>query len=192
MKAFIYLECRIGKTVGLSDSLIKKTRRDLLVPEEDFKKVDGRVAYTEEAVAKLFGFLQGSKSSAVARSKIPAMDVSEILSAAQVQAAPAEKQPLLLPLPWTLWAVPDAVLIVARIFPRNSKIMHAKLHPEWIKKNGAAYKSKTGIDPDQATHRIKVRSTQKFVVGMEVPCRWKQSDLWLCTRRMPYRKGRWN
>lgn len=189
MSEFKYLECRIGGVIGISDSLIKKARKAVLERDEDFQLVDGRISYTEEGVAKLIGFLQGPEVGDKTRRMAKVIGVSAVLEAIVIQDVPPEKRPLLLGVPWV---IPAAVLIVTRIFPRNSKIMHAKLHPEWIEKNGAAYQSKTGIDPAQLTHRIRVRSTKKFAIGMEVPCDWRQADLWECNRPMPRRKGKWN
>lgn len=204
MNDFIYLECRIGKTVGLSTALIKKARKQFLKDGDDFKLVAGKIAYTKAAVKALVeGLLNCEKTSGGTKGKVKAVDIRSILSAALLLPTTGEKTGIAevvepvsperrLPLPWTYWRIPEAELIVTRIFPRNSHVMHGKLVPEWIEKNGAAFQKKTGIDPRQLTHRIRVRSTLKFTIGMEVPCRWKQSDLWECTRPMPKRKGRWN
>ena len=194
---FIYLECRIGTALGLSDSMVKSARRRFLKKDADYRMIDGRIAYSPSAVDKLIsGLLSCDKSSASTKDKVKAVDVQALLSEALTEPVLKEKQAtaeasptLLLAEPYT---VPDAVLVITRIFPRNRNILHARLSDEWIKKHGHAYYHRIGIDPRHSTHRIRVTSTRKFTVGMEVPCRWKQADLWVCTCRMPRRKGRWN
>lgn len=200
MNDFVYLECRIGKTVGISDSMVKSARKRFLEYGTDFQLIDGRIAYTKLAVKKLVQrLLDCEKTSDSTKDKVGAIDIRAVLADALTAPVAAEKQPIpshaisdpssLLAAPWT---VPDAVLIVTRIFPRNQHIMHAKIDPEWIEKHGFEYFHRIGIDPRQTTHRIRVTSTRKFTVGMAVPCTWKQSDLWTCSCRMPRRRGGWN
>lgn len=192
MSKFIYLECRIGKLIGISDSLIKKARREFLVSGEDFGKVDGRIAYSELAVNTLFdGLLNCGKTSAGTKSKAQAANLADILTGALIEGVSGEKQAVTSSTPWTF---PAAVLIVNRIFAKNSQTLQASLHPDWIEEHGEAYQRVTGIDPAQKKHRIGVRKgyADRFTIGMEVPCTWKQADLWTCARAMPRRKGRWN
>ncbi len=37
----------------------------------------------------------------------------------------------------------------------------------------------------------RVKSTEKFVLGMEVPARFDKGNVWDCTRPCPRRRGRW-
>lgn len=208
MSDFLYLECRLGKTIGLSDSMVKSARKRFLVDGIDFRLVDGRVAYTKAAIKKLVqSMVDCDKTSDSTKDKIGSIDIRVVLAAALISPVVAEIQATQTPVvsekkpaaitdasrllegPWT---VPDAVLIVTRLFPRNQHILHARLDPAWIKENGYKYYHRTGIDPRQHTHRIRVTSTRKFTVGMEVPCNHKQADLWTCNCRMPRRKGSWN
>lgn len=201
---FIYLECRIGERLGLSDSMVKSTRKRFLTPGTDFMLVDGKTAYTKNALDKFIDSLLGcEKTSASTKAKVEAARLSTALELALLEPVLCEKQATekngaaeqitdparLLAVPWK---IPNAVLLVTRIFPRNNKIMLGKIDPAWVEKNGAAYKSKTGISAGVDTHRIRVNTTKNFTIGMEVPCIWRQADLWECSCRMPKRKGKWN
>lgn len=207
MNDFLYLECRIGKTIGLSDSMVKSTRKRFLEDGDDFRRVEGRIAYTKPAVKKMIqSLLDCEKTSPSTKNKVEAADIRAVLAGALAGPVAGEMRGVpedggrrtedgitdparLLAEAWT---VPDAVLIVTRLFPRNQHILHARLDPDWIKKHGYDYFHRIGIDPRLETHRIRVTSTRKFTVGMEVPCRWKQADLWTCKCRMPRRRGQWN
>lgn len=202
MDEFKYLECRMSEVLGVSDSLIKKVRKAHLVSAEDFQLRGGRVAYTQEAVAELLEhLLTGPKSSEGTKDAASTVDMSVLLLRMLIQPIPAEKKRVAESVvsekfvPYALlecpWRPPDAVLTVTRIFPRNIHILLGRLAPEWIEKNGLAYKKKTGIEAD-VLHRIRVASSKKYVIGMEVPCQWKQAEYWEYTSRPPVRRGRWN
>lgn len=202
MKEFIYLECRLRDALGISDGLIKKTRKSILVKGNDFDLVNGKIAYTKATAHRVINHLQNSDaSSASTKAKVDVVNRPEILAAALIQPVPGEKQAdsadgagetpavrstKLLEGPWE---VPDCEMKFHKR-PRNPRILQGRIPEEWVKLHGHDFFHRIGIDP-RRPQRIRVKDNSKFTERMVVPCRWVQADLWECTQRMPKGRGRW-
>ncbi len=218
MKDFIYLECRLRDGLGISDGLMKKTRRAVLSRDNDFALVDGRIAYTAAAVDKAFGFLKGDKSSDSTRERALVANLSEILDAALIQAVPAEKQATQKAEPTTTaseppavrtmnllsapWGVPPAVLVVERL-TLNDRILMARLHEDWVQEHGFDFfhrilfpvlRDAERNNPDlfkTKLFRVRVNTSVNFIKGMTVECAHIDQDFWECTQRMPRWRGKY-
>jgi len=202
MMKYVHYECRLRALLGISDGLIKKTRREILVRDEDYALVQKKVAYTEEATKKVLDYLLNANTSSTKTLElVGAHQVQDILSSDEIRVVLEEKQggdesvkikkdarkPILLLNAG--WVVPDCEMRFHRM-PLNPKIVLGRIDPEWIEKHGVAFQLHTGADPERP-QRVRVRSNVNFTRRLIIPCAWVQSNLWDCTRRAPRQRGKW-
>lgn len=195
-----YLECLLRDAMGISDGLIKKTRKRLLKDRRDYALIEKRIAYTEDAARKVIEHLSGPAVSAATAQKVSTVDVPELLSASLREPIPPEKQAnpedvptlekqteqLLLQEPWK---VPDCEMIFHKK-PLNQRILLGRIPQDWINKHGQHLYLLHGIDA-RKPQRIRVKDNANFTEGMKIPCSWIQNNLWQCTKRMPRGRGKW-
>lgn len=191
MRDFEYVEVMVREALGISDSLIKKTRRAVLEAGVDFEPVGGRICYTADGVGKVVAYLKGDKTSVRTREKVEAACVTDLLSYAARGAVPAEKQAVSAEDSGggADWTVPACELVFHKA-PLNRRIVLGRIPVDWIEAHGCAFRERTGADPERP-QRIQVKDSGNFTEQMVIPCRHVQADLWKCTRRMPRGRGRW-
>jgi hypothetical protein len=157
---FLYLECRVRDVVGISDGLIKKTRREILAEGTDWLLVDRFVAYTAGAVGRVLDYLGGPLASARTRERA-AVDIGMVLEASRREVA----------VPAGFGVVPQRVAVVVKK-TRNRKIMLGRID---------------GIGPVRLQVRSDEHFCAGMEVP---GCELVEADLWRYTGRTPRMKGR--
>ncbi len=203
MSGLDYLEGKVAEMLGVSTATLRKGRKKFLVEGEHFGLIEhenrSRMAYTHKGVRVLLAGMSdcdGVMGRATAR--LEESDIALVLSSALVRPHKAEKEgdaglapdaePKLLAEPWT---PPDAVVISLEIKHYNTQLVFGMLSAAWVKEHGYDYFHRFGVDAATQKVRVKVRTNENFIAGMEMRVRWKQSDYWECTQRMPRWRGRW-
>ena len=178
MSEQLYLESSIRDQLGLSDSLIKKTRREVV---EDLEGnpcrvvvIQGRnhTAYPESVVEMLVHRLCGKKTRAAGvehETGAETVDMSSLLSSSLVQGDLAEIQDT-----------------------EKLRSTEKTLTVSLITKNRLVMLCENPDDADLPDVRLRVKDTTRFVHGMEIPgCRFLDVGLYEYAGRLPRARGRW-
>lgn len=168
-----------AEQAGLSQDQFKAARTQLLQRNVDYAMVGNKIAYTEEAMSRVLASLDITVKSPQDGSGAP--DPEEVTRVVAKSAGEPVSPPPALPEAGTPpvksppKAAPDpdeltAELRVCRIYP----------NPHII---GAKYNGKI--------QRVRVNSSKNFKVGMLVPARYINDNLWELTKKCPRRPGKW-
>ena len=175
MSEELYLESVLRDRLGITDSLMKKTRRDVVEAHPEFQVaqviINGRshAAYARPVIEEIVCVLNGKKTRAPGGGVALDAGLGEILDAALIQGVPVEIQ-------GTEKLRSDEIELRVRLITGNRFVMLAD-HPD-------------GEDLDPV--RLRVKDTTMFVHGMDVPgCRHVEADLYEFAGRQPRSRGRW-
>lgn len=198
MSEFVYLEAALAKVLGVSRTALRQHRTALLKSGVDYGTVKHRgrkcVAYGHSAATNAVLVIGGVKDPGEIALALAAADVAkpetgdlkpETGGVVPGRAGKSEVRSLL----EGPWVVPDAVLVMEHAV-LNDKIVMAFLPDGWIEEHGFKFFHKIGFDPLKKM-RVRVRSSENFIKGMTLACRWVQQDLWECTQRMPRWRGKY-
>lgn len=171
----LYLESALRDRLGITDALMKKTRREVVGEMGSnpcrLVVIQGRshVAYDRSVVEAIVQALSCKKTRAPDEIGLSDASLDELLSSALIQGVPCEIQ-------GTEKLQSDEVVLKVKLITKNRLVLLAE-NP-----NGE------GLDPV----RLRVRDTNLFIHGMLVPgCRHIEGDLYEFAGRQPRSRGRW-
>jgi hypothetical protein len=180
-----YSEKIIAEVLGLARDTVRVARLTILKEGDHWAKAHNEVALTAPAVPLLLKTL-GVKIPKK-RASIPGgITIHCLLQQADLEAhrnpTPPKKTA---GGPAVLYKPPPQILIVDQL-TRNHQILLARFKDEQLAPKGAKY-----LGQPRGLVRVRVRNTEKFVIGMEMNARHVQADLWELVGRGPRFRGRW-
>ncbi len=188
MAVDLYLESALRDGFGVSDSLMKKTRREFVagLAEDPCRLViiQGRthVAYPLEVVRGVFALLCGKKTRGEAGcSEIDYKDgpCAGVLDAALVRGVTCEIQG-------------DSEIRSQESGVRSIRADMVTLKVAKITKNRLILLAEHPDGTERPPVRLRVKDTGLFTIGMDVPgCRHVEEDLYEYAGRQPRSRGRW-
>lgn len=187
MSDFVYAECRAFEAIGVSASAMRKVRKEIL-DSDDWSMVpwNGRcvVAYTRGGMNRVVDALV--ERSATVRP--PDGEFERILSVSRIEFEECSEKKTAGDLAGiVIWKMPLMKMVVVKK-TKNPRIMLCRIHKDDLAQFSEAL-SRRGV-PD-GLQRVKVKSHDKFVPGMEVEdCAHEQTDLWVFTGKLPRYRGR--
>jgi len=174
MSEFAYSETRVADKMGIARATVRTARLTALVEGDDWRMDHHEVIYCAEGVQALLKALGVRIPKKRARTA-GGMTLEKLLrnSLAEMPAAPAPTTQAV------LWRPLDQVLVVRRL-TKNRRILLAEATDAALAPKGVRYRGE-GI----GLLRVQVRDNRRFSVGMAIPCRHVQADLWEMTGPLP-------
>jgi hypothetical protein len=173
----LYLESGLRDLLGIGDSLLKKTRREVVEGLVDNPcrsvLIRGRThtAYPLETVQMILSALCSEKARLDACAGV--LKPCETVSAGDLASALVQGP-------------------AAEIEGKKIRADLVTLRVQRITKNRLMMLADDPSGKELSPVRLKVRDTEKYVVGMMVPgCRQIEADLWVYAGREPRSRGRW-
>ena len=169
-----HVERELAEALGVAHDFLKSIRRDQLARGADWELVKGQVAYSDAGRAKALAALTADDSAPnVAPHGPDAGSEKNRAAAAEARgAAPvAELDAAALDAATEAAAIgAEIVTLVCAKLPRNRRIILAR-------HSGALV-------------RVRVKDSQNFRIGMELPARHVRDDLWQLEGKCPRYPGR--
>ena len=163
-------ESAIADTLGIPREKLAELRKETLVVREDWLQKGRKIFMTQPGIAKIIALLKRAPEviKTVLGEKTAPTTQSEPQQPVARESAPAE-DPIQKELMDRLAARGLHLAVITKLF-RKSRILFAELDGKQI--------------------RVKVRSSENFVIGMKISCRHDHDDVYQFHGRLPRRKGR--